>query len=545
MKKTTLFTALLVLVFQLISCSKKKQDIVKKTVLNTVEKTTPKTVHIKQQLFQENVLKLQADTTQIHFNYKNKDSILAFYNSRNNKPAWTSIKNRTQLYNAIKNSYQEGLQPKEYQIKALEKIQNHPFGKANNIAIDLLLTDIYLSYAYHLANGKIDYKTLHHDWKLPKNKFKYNAILNEGINNTTLSKSLEKFKPKHPIYQQLKNTLPKYKALINTDSLRTIITHGNKIRPHKSDTRILQIRKRLQELGITTDTINSNSIISDSLLQKDLKLFQKNKNLATDAVVGKGTITELNKSYQDNYNSILANLERWKWYPRNFGEDHILVNIPNYQLQYNTKKDTTHYTVVVGKTKRKTPVFNADIKYLVFNPKWHVPPTIKNEDIIPAAIKNPSSITRKRITIYNKEGKRMHPDSIQWNSTAPATYHYVQSAGRNNALGLVKIIFPNKYAVFLHDTNHRNLFVKNYRARSSGCVRVENPFKLAAEILHWTPKKVDSIIKKRNTKRIYIQQKTTVYMLYWNVLFNTEDDLPKFIHDVYDFDKKLIEKLTQ
>ncbi len=541
MKKITVLQATICIAL-FFSCQKNKIEIAKKEVATIHQTTKPKTVAISQNSFSEKIVKLKADSIQTIL--KNKDSILSFYQLRNNKPAWTILENRNQLFLAIKNSTKEGLLPKDYQFKALLKIQNqNPAKQVNNIAIDLLYTDVYLSYAYHLANGKIDYSKLYGDWKLPKNKFQYNVILNNGINNNNILKSLNTFKPNRKIYQQLKKTLTKYSALSNTDSLRTIIAYGNKIRPNKKDIRIPNIRKRLQEIGFKIDTVSLKSKSLDTTLQKQIKQFQREKNLTIDAVIGKGTITELNKSYQEKFYSILANLDRWRWYPRNFGKNYIIVNIPNYKLRYYTKKDTIRYNVIVGKKARKTPVFNADIKYLVFNPKWYIPPTIKKEDIIPAAIKNPSSITRKNITIYDKSGKRMHPDSIQWNSKYPSTYRYVQSSGRRNALGLLKIIFPNKFSVFLHDTNHRSLFKKNYRARSSGCVRVENPFKLAGEILRWETSKIDSIIKKRATKRIYLEQKTTVYMLYWSIVFN--NNTPNFIHDVYKFDKNIAKILLK
>jgi len=521
----------------LLSCKKEESKIVANS---TIHKKIDK-IEINQKVFLEKLSLLKADS--LTTNIKHKDSVLNFYQYRNNKPAWTNIENRNQLYQAIQNSYQEGLQPKDYHFKQLKDIvNNNGIKKNDNTYIDILFTDAYLSYAYHLAHGKVNYKNLHDDWDLPKNKFDFLNILNEGIKQHNIQQALNSFKPNHLIYKKLKQAAQKYKALVGTDSLRTIIPDGKKIRPHKSDKRIALIRKRLQELNYIQDTLQQHSIVLDSVLQKHLKAFQKDKNLATDAIIGKTTIIELNKSYQDHYNSILANLERWRWYPRNFNDNSIIVNLPEYKLKHIIKeKDTTTYTVVVGKTQRKTPVFSAAVKYLVFNPKWHVPPTIKKEDIIPSATKDPSSLTRKRITVYNQQGKVMSPDSIQWSSPEVLKYHYVQRSGSNNALGLVKIIFPNKYSVFLHDTNHRNLFKNNYRARSSGCVRVKEPFQLATEILQWEKSKTDSIQKTTNTKRIYPKQQTMVYMLYWNVIFNNNQ--PVFLHDVYNFNSKLIEQL--
>ena len=540
-----IYIYLFILFFFLIlqSCNNNKGNVLKKENVIASNDSLLKPITIEQEQFTNRILQLSKDSTNIFF--KNKDSILSFYKSRDNKPAWTNVKDRIQLHEAIKNSFQEGLNPDDYRFSEITKsINNDPFTKDSNIAIDLLFTDIYLAYAYDLANGKTKASDFYDDWVLETNVFLYNSILNNAINNNKILNSFEVYKPTHKNYGQLKKILSNYKEQIEIDTVKTTIAFGNKIRPNKSDVRIIRIRKRLTELKFIKDTINQNSILLDSVLQESIKAFQKEKNLSIDAIVGTGTITELNKGYEDKYKRILVNLERWKWFPRNFGEDYILVNIPDFKLKHYTKEDTTEHTVVVGKFKRKTPVFSAPIKYVVFNPKWHIPPTIKKEDIIPSARKNPSSLTRKNISVFNREGKRMQIDSIQWDTNAPSTYSYVQGPGRSNALGLVKIIFPNKHSVFLHDTNHRNLFKKNFRAISSGCVRVKTPFKLTSEVLKWNIKKVDSAIASKETKRAYLKHTTMVYMLYWDVIFDINNN-PTFISDVYNLDDRVSKALLK
>lgn len=410
----------------------------------------------------------------------------------------------------------------------------------------MLLTDIYLDYSYHLANGKINPKDLYNDWVLNSNVYTFNKYLDKSVEENKIIEGLNLYKPKHPVYKKLKTQLEKSKALVNQDSLKTIVKYGDKIRPNKSSDRIVNIRKRLNELGYLNDTLVNSSEVLDTILQESIKSFQKDRKLKTDAIVGKGTVNALNKSYKDQYHSVLANLERWRWFPRERGKEHILVNIADYNLSYITPKDTTYHKIIVGRTGRKTPVFSSQIKYLEFNPKWYIPPTIKNEDVIPAARKNTDYFKRKNISIYNRDGQKMHPDSINWNSDIASSYKYIQSSGKSNALGRVKIIFPNSFSVYLHDTSSKSLFKKNYRARSSGCVRVQNPFELSAKILrnkeNWNRIKIDTILKRKSTKRVHIKDTVKVHFLYWSVVFNN-DNQPQFINDVYDFDSKLAEEL--
>ena len=522
-----------------LSC-KKQHDL---TLIKPTDNATTKQqyVTVSSNVLNEVLLKLKKDS--LSFNLKNKDSVLAFYELRNSKAAWEHIKNRNTLYTAITNADKQGLNPSNYNLNEIKEIIiSDPFSVKNNAAIDLLFTDTYLSYSYHLANGKINPKKLYDDWKLDSNVFEFNSILSNSLNDNSLSKSFEKYTPQHKTYKQLLKQLPISKTLVNSDSLKTITEHGSKIRPNKSNNRIINIRKRLNELGFLKDSLVTQSEVLDTLLQESVRDFQTSKKLKTDAIIGFGTIEALNESYQDQYNSILANLERWRWFPRNLGEDYIIVNVADYKLKHVTKKDTTQYTIIVGKVTRKTPVFKSEISHLDFNPKWFIPPTIKKEDIIPSATKDVDYLRRKNISVFHN-GKKMILDSINWNSNAPSSYSYVQSSGDSNALGRVKIIFPNKFSVYLHDTPSKSLFKKNYRARSSGCVRVQNVFSLAGEILNMPDDKITSLVDSKKTKRILVKNEVKVHFLYWTVVFNNDAE-PIFLNDVYKLDKELAKKLA-
>lgn len=539
MKKTLLYTILFCVLLSALSCKKQHDLTLAKSTNNATTKQL--NVTVSSNALNEVLLKLKQDS--LSFSLKNKDSVLAFYELRNGKAAWKSIKNRNTLYTAITSADKHGLNPSDYNLKKIQDIiSSDPFSVNNNAVIDLLFTDTYLSYSYHLANGKVSPKKLYDDWKLDSNIFEFNSILCSSINNNTLSNSFNKYTPQHKIYNQLLNRLPISKALVNSDSLRTIVEHGSKIRPNKSNKRVINIRKRLNELGYLKDSLVTQSEVLDTLLQESVKKFQTAKKLKTDAIIGVGTIDALNESFLDQFNSVLANLERWRWYPRNLGDDYILVNVADYKLKHVTKKDTTQYTVIVGKTARKTPVFSSQISHLDFNPKWYIPPTIKKEDIIPAATKDIEYLRRKNISVFH-QGKKMILDSINWNSSAPSSYSYVQSSGNSNALGRVKIIFPNKFSVYLHDTPSKSLFKKNYRARSSGCIRVQNVFSLASEILNMSDDKIASLVDSKKTKRIHVKNEIKVHSFYWSIVFNNNKE-PMFLNDVYKLDKELAQELT-
>ena len=535
MNKFLRYTIIFCSLLSIFSCKKQHELTIKENAISVIKEMG--FVTISNDALDIELLKLKNNTSSIQL--KNKDSVIAFYKLRNGNPAWKSLKNRNELYSTIQSADKEGLIPEDYNFNEILKIvTSNPFNRTDNITIDLLFTDTYLSYSYHLANGKVNPKKLYEDFELTPNVFQFNSILNTSLNSNTLQKTIDVYKPQHKIYKQLKTQLPLSKELIHTDSLKTIAVHGNKIRPNSTDNRIINIRKRLNELGFLKDSLVTQSKTLDTLLQAGVRKFQASRKLKTDAIIGVATIDALNESYLDKYNSILANLERWRWYPRKMGNDYIVVNIANYQLKHITTTDTTKYNVIVGKTSRKTPVFNSTISYLDFNPKWYIPPTIKREDIIPAATKDIDYLRRKNISVFNNQGKQLVLDSINWNSNLPSSYRYVQGSGDNNALGRVKIIFPNKFSVYLHDTPSKSLFKKNYRARSSGCVRVQNVFALASDVLNLTDEKINELVDNQLTKRIHLKKDVKVHFLYWSIVFNEQAE-PTFLNDVYKLDKDL------
>ena len=227
------------------------------------------------------------------------------------------------------------------------------------------------------------------------------------------------------------------------------------------------------------DTINS---VYDKETQEAMKKFQLRHGLYPDGVIGRGTIDALNYTKSMRVEQVIANLERWRWFSNDFGENYLLINIPDYSLIAIKDNDTMQkQKVVVGKESRRTPVLESKVSNINLNPNWTVPPTILKEDIYPEAEKNPNIFRVKGLKIYDKYKKEVSPWS--WKKADAYKYKYVQAPSKNNSLGSMKINFPNKYSVYLHDTNHRDYFKFHYRALSSGCVRLEKPLEMAEYLI--------------------------------------------------------------
>jgi murein L,D-transpeptidase YcbB/YkuD len=223
---------------------------------------------------------------------------------------------------------------------------------------------------------------------------------------------------------------------------------------------------------------------------------------------------------------LISNMERWRWLPADLGARHIMVNVPEYRLRFFDDEKVIHQTrVIVGKEKSQTPIFSEEMKYLVVNPSWTIPPSIMKKEILPALASDPYYAERKGYKIIRRGNKI----SVQ------------QPPGERNALGFVKFMFPNQHAVYLHDTPNRNLFSAAKRAFSHGCVRVEQPFQLAEEILgqdgKWSEEKLRGLIGK-GERYVHLRNPLPVHLTYFTVAIDEHGDMKTF-DDLYGLDHKV------
>lgn len=477
------------------------------------------------------------------------DSVKAFYNNRDNELAWGNPKFRNSLIDTLKQAEAQGLFYNDYHGRELEKMLSNlsDLDHQELIKLDYLLTDAFFKFGNHLLNGKIDPKKLPKTWDIAKNKKNQVKLLNQAVNKTNLEIALSQLRPTHPIYQKLVAASKEYQKLKNDLSGFEEIEKGKLIKPGMQDQRLLKIQSRLKALEYLRpgDTL-SNSYSEN--VQEAIKQFQLENGLMVDGIIGNKSIGVLNQGFDKRAEQILVNLERWRWFPRDLGSHYILINIANFQLQVVEGDQTiSTHKIIVGRESRKTPIFSDEIEFLDFNPSWYIPPTIKNKDVIPGARRNPSYLVNKNIDVYNNLGKKLNPFKIDWSSGAVRSYQYKQDPGPTNPLGKVKISFPNRYIVYLHDTPSKSLFEGNSRAHSSGCIRVENAVDLAKYLLsdqkEFTSEEIDKIIEKGTTRRIYINQKVKVHIFYWTAW--RENGKTRFTDDIYNYDEATYKALKK
>jgi len=287
--------------------------------------------------------------------------------------------------------------------------------------------------------------------------------------------------------------------------------------------------------------------IFDGALREAVQKFQTRHGLAADGTVGAGTLTELNVPISERIRQLAASLERCQPLPSVLEHRHILVNIADFTLKlYEDGKPVLSMPVIVGKTYRQTPVFNGRISSLVINPPWEVPHSIATKDILPKIKKNPGYLSKMHLRVFQgwKGATEIDPASINWASLSQAHFPYRlrQDPGPANALGRVKFLFPNPYDVYLHDTPSRELFQKDARTFSSGCIRIAKPLDLAAYLLQGTKLNskdaLNEAIAREKTQQIVIPAPIAVHIVYMTAWVDRDGTI-QFRSDIYNRDPAL------
>ena len=475
-------------------------------------------------------------------------SLEEIYSQREYRSLWRDGEVLHSFYNSLKAADKEGLNYRDYHGQEIDSLLSRPDLDAGQAArLDFLLSDAFLTYARHLYFGKLDPKELHEFWGISRQPKDLKKLLQEGIEKNEIPEILEDLKPKHQVYTGLKESLAEYRELKVAQDSISKIPRGENIEPGDSDTRIPAIAQRLEELVNFKRDTSAQNVYSEALVEA-IKEFQQSKSIQTDGIIGNATIDELNKGPKDIYNQILANLERWRWYPRDLGDHYILINIPHFRLAVVKDGDTVRkHNVIAGAKARPTPIFSDTVNHLVINPTWTVPPTIKSKDVIPKMAADRSYLSRNNMTVTGPNGERVDPSNVNWESSEVMNYSFTQRAGPSNPLGHVKIMYPNQYLIYLHDTPSKSLFSQSERAESSGCVRVENAIDLSAYIVEnqseWSKDKIQEVISSGKTTTVNVHRPIQVHHFYWTAW--RAGDKTVVINDVYDLDEQIYTKLTE
>jgi len=518
----------------------------------------------------ENISSNIENSLQTRLKGKNKNIVHNIYAQTDYKPVWIGQENQekmSQLIDALKNPL-FNYKNKSFDQKAIRQLffqldngEISPSKKAAVYArLDVMLSNSFVRLVRFIVQGDVDWGLVQKKlkgleksddisarWEMsPKSFPNANDVASAAINGN-IYEYLTSLIPMEKRYRKLVKLLKAYRVMNKFPK----IPYSSKIfKLGDSNSRIEMIKKRLQISGDYPKNAPIDSKFGETLRHAVIT-YQKRYLLKITGTIDKTMTYYLNQPAKKNIQAIVTNLDKTKLYPKYFEEEYVEVNIPDFNLRYYKEGvKVMKMGLVVGRIDRPTPLFSNAIRYMVLNPTWTIPDNLIKRDLIHVLRENPMYLEENNIHVFsgNKEIQITQEmlDPYE-NSKKRVPYRFVQFPGDNNALGRVKFMFPNKYAVYLHDTDNKSLLSRRYKIYSSGCMRVERPFDLMNTLLEhakgsYSQSDIEEILASNETTTIKLSKAIPVHILYFTVY--EEDGLAYFKNDIYLYDK-IIEESVQ
>jgi murein L,D-transpeptidase YcbB/YkuD len=436
------------------------------------------------------------------------------------------------LLHALATADSDALHTQEFPFQelraALGTIENGKPNAAQLADADVLLSTSFVAFGRDMLSGQHDPQELGQAWHINPSAERIDSALTLTLREDDLAAGLARMRPQDEAYDSLRVALMKYREMAAKGDWPTVPA-GKALKRGDTDspTRLAALRGRLSAEGFgTTDSVAKPSVF-DRGLAGAVADFQAHHGIVVDSMLGQETVDAMNVPIAYRLAQIGANLERYRWMPRDLGQRYIFVNVPQFKLTaYDSGHKSLEMKVIVGKdyADRATPVFSDSMEYVIFRPYWNVTPSIAAKEIFPKEAASPGYIASQDMEVYNDHGRQ----AVR------------QRPGPKNALGFVKFIFPNDFNIYLHDTPNHELFDKDIRAFSHGCIRLEKPAELAQWVLGWTPDRVEAAMHGTDNRQINLPRKVPVYIAYFTTI--VENGQLYFGNDLYDRDNKLVQE---
>jgi murein L,D-transpeptidase YcbB/YkuD len=488
--------------------------------------------------------------------YQQAQKLYFFYGARGFEPLWLTpgvgsaiafSPNAEKIIEVFKAAELEGFRPSDYLTADLDPAAagSDPLKLA---ALETSFSQAAARYAQDAYGGRIAPSAVSRNFTLAPKRIDEAELLLKLAASDTPDQLLREIGPRHPEFTRLKTALAKfYDGSVVVEQVN--IPDGKVLKLDMEDERVPLLRQRL---GVAAPEIPEGAtdavvdLTYDQALVDAIKLFQEELGLTADGVLGPATVAALNGGGNVSKDDIIANMERWRWEPEDFGDFHVEVNIPEFTVWIMRDGEPVHTTrVVVGTTKNQTPIFSNEIRHVVVNPYWNVPPSIAAGEIKPQLIANPYYLDSQNMEML-AGGKVINAAAIDWTTTNINNYSIRQKPGPGNALGKIKFLFPNEHNVYLHDTPSKSLFSRAFRAYSHGCVRVQNPLEFAGALVATNPElsqaSLEGLFGPRE-KWVNLENRIPVHLMYFTLRVD-EDGTIRSYGDVYGHNKKLIELLN-
>lgn len=464
-----------------------------------------------------------------------------FYLQRGYTLAWSKPAPIEALLELVEQSDAEGFRPEDFHVEVLRALSRpgalDALQGAARLAADLQLTDALLRYAHHTRYGKLDPVAVDQKWndRAPVPAERLIADMRGALEAGDLADFLGGRFQQPFWYQDLKRVLSHYAGARHLKELPPL-AGGPVLSLGSRGERVAQLRERLRVLGYGESASSDQPETFDATLHEAVRAFQRGRGLGADGAVGAQTLAAINDPIDESkVERIRLNLERMRWLYEDLPPDYVFVDVADYLAHLVRGREIAWSTrVIVGKEDSQTPMFRDRLDHLVLNPTWTVPVSIQ---------KKLTNVSAKYTLIDRRTGRRVSGG----NAADYKRYRVVQQPGPDNALGRVKFMFPNRHAVYMHDTPSKALFGRPARALSHGCVRVQNPMKFAELLLEessWDRARIDSVLEGTQTRYVNLSEPLPVLLYYLTARADADGNL-RLRRDVYGRDPAVAEALDR
>ena len=473
----------------------------------------------------DNLLEMSLEVAISEF-YPPSNPIASFYIGRNFEPFWVKSERRLEnLVSSISEAKLHGLPLSRYPLEELRQsiFENDLSQKAK---LELMATETFLLFAQDISGGILNPNKIDNNINVTPERKDAKVLLASLTDSVNINLFFRSLFPSSSEYKSLLNELKKLREtslngswgdLVPTDAVLAVgMTHDN----------VPFLRKRLYKMGYPV--YETNSRYFDEQLNDSVKRFQEYHGLNPDGVFGKRSIEAVNVPPKTRLMQVLVNLERMRWNNHDRGPEYVLVNQPNFQAYFKSENEKVWESrVVIGLPSNQTAEFNDTMTHMVVNPTWHVPKSIAVDEYLPLIQSDPNFLNDNEMVLMVR-GTDTIIDSnlIDMQAFTPDNFPFLikQIPSNINALGLVKFMFPNKFSIYMHDTPMKDLFFKDERTFSHGCIRLQEPFQFAYSLLRKQEvdpeSKFQEVLQKEEETYINLSRKIPVYITYRTAFFD-------------------------
>lgn len=480
------------------------------------------------------------------------EALVSFYAGRDSRPVWVNDERLNLPAKAVAAEIAKaddwGLDARAFDLSHIESTDGATPGELARAEIALSLA--VLKYASHARGGRIpepsQQLSSYLDRKPPLKE--PTVVMNEIAEADEADAYLRGLHPQHTQFKLLRKALLKMRGPGTTGEEEKIVrlpSSGPMLSLGKRHPDVVLLRERLEVDPLPREDGGSDDPeVFDEAVLAAVEEFQRSEGLSVDGVVGNNTRATLNgRSAEISENKIIANMEQWRWMPEDLGDFHVNSNIPEYKVRVYSDGNVIHEErIITGLLDKQTPVFSDKMETVVFHPFWGVPNSIKVNEILPSVARGGNHLRRHNLRLQYR-GRDVDPNTVDWSKADIRNFHVYQPPGGGNVLGKVKFMFPNKHQVYMHDTPTKHLFKKKQRTFSHGCMRVQNPLKLAEMVLNydrgWDYEQVNQTVRSGpENNNIKLEKPVPVHVTYFTAVAAEDGSVTAF-RDIYGHEERI------